>query len=129
MKLEAYKQAYEDPSGKASDIARYLGITGIAIIWLFREQGIEQQTIPNDLRWPALLIVAGLAADLFGYAVSAVIYWQYYRYKEKQNVDKNAPLDGPVAFTWFGWIPWFLKIGLIITAYILLFKFLWYKLG
>jgi len=49
MKLEDVRQAYEDLSGKASDIVRQLSLAGLALVWLFHAGSDKTLTLDKIL--------------------------------------------------------------------------------
>jgi hypothetical protein len=96
MKLKDALQNYYDFSGKTSDIARQMGLAGVAIIWLFKagpESSIAK--IPADLKIPLILIGVGLACDLIQYAASTAIWGFYHRHKEKNTGEDDVFTANP----------------------------------
>jgi hypothetical protein len=83
MKLKDCREAYESSSGKASDLVRYLGFAGIALIWVFKMDRGGVPVLSSELYLPAALIAAGLTADLLQYVAHGVTYWVVFRCKEK----------------------------------------------
>jgi thiamine transporter ThiT len=84
--VEGYWQDFYEFSGKASDINRQLAFAAIAVIWLFKTDTPNGQiTIPHDLIWPGILIVAALAADLLQYVAGSLIWGSYARYLERRH--------------------------------------------
>ena len=126
--LEKYRADYYFHSGKASDVARTLALSGLAVIWIFRETTDSGPSLPNAFFWPALLIVLSLAFDLLQYTVAAAIWGRFARQHEKlgkrptDEVTANRKLNWPALF--FFWS----KLGFVILAYVLLLKFLLRKL-
>jgi hypothetical protein len=83
--VESAREDYYYYTGKTSDIVRQLALAGVALIWLFRidrETGID--VVPSQLRVPAILIVACLAADLLQYVWGSAAWGIYSRIKELQ---------------------------------------------
>jgi hypothetical protein len=122
MKLEDARAAYQELSGKASEIARQLGFAGIAIIWLFRSDVAGISQVPKPLLWPGVLIVVALAFDLLQYAVGALIWGRVHRQREKAGeIGKDfvvpARVNWPALFFFWG------KLGCITVAYVLLILF------
>jgi hypothetical protein len=71
--VEGYLKDFYELSGKASDISRQLAFAAIAVVWLFKtDTPTGQITIPPDLIWPGILIVAALAADLLQYVAGSL---------------------------------------------------------
>jgi hypothetical protein len=126
--VEGYWQDFYEFSGKASDITRQLAFAAIAVIWLFKTDAPTGNiTIPPDLIWPGILIVAALAADLLQYVAGSLIWGLYARYLEREHiagVERHSKwLVRPI------WLFFVIKIVLVIWAYFLILLFLLRKLG
>jgi len=123
MKIGDYWATHYEFTGKTSDIARTLMLSGIAIIWVFATAEAGAVTVPRALIWPGLMILCGLVADLLQYAVSGVIWGVVARQLEKARVpateerDHSPWLSRPA--TAFYWV----KIVLVLIAYLLLARF------
>lgn len=129
MNLEDVKKVYRESSGQLSDIVRYLGFAGIALIWIFKRDVANDKVIPDDLRWPAILIVIGLTFDMLQYLSHAITYWIYFLIKENtKDITKETQFKSsrwlPIPF----WAIWFLKSISVITAYLLIIRFLYHQL-
>ncbi|WFU14415.1 hypothetical protein [Bradyrhizobium sp. CB3481] len=125
MKLQDYRETFYTFSGKASDLNRQLAFAGIAIIWLFKKEPLAGLTVPKELVLPGLLIVASLIADMLQYCIASVLWRVFYRSKENLNVSEDKDIKHGVWWERPIWIAFWLKIALIITAYIFLMRFLW----
>lgn len=128
LKLESCKETYEELSKSTSDITRYLGFAGIAVIWIFKKDIGGNNALPTELQWPAFLIVAGLTIDLIQYFLQSLIYYTMFRNMEKKNLSEaHQSTKIPNAFWWI----WVLKVVTICVAYgfllSFLFKELWQK--
>jgi hypothetical protein len=128
MRVEEYWKAFNEFSGKASDITRQLAFAAIAVIWLFKTDAPTGNiTIPPDLIWPGILIVAALAADLLHYVAASLIWGGYALYLESKHipgVERHSNLLVlPIRALFV------IKIALVIWAYILILLFLIRKLG
>jgi hypothetical protein len=126
--VEDYRKTSYEFSGKASDASRQLAFAAIAVIWLFKtDTPAGQLTIPHELIFPGILIVAALAADLFQYTLASFIWRFYYLYLERKHlgeVERHSKwLERPI----FGLFV--IKIALVMWAYILILLFLIRKLG
>jgi hypothetical protein len=126
--VEDYRKDFYEFSAKASDITRQLAFAAIAVIWLFKTDTTTGQiTIPPDLIWPGILIVAALAADLLQYVAASLIWGGYAYYLERKDI--------PGVERHSNWLPlpmWALfviKIVLVICAYFLILLFLLRKLS
>jgi hypothetical protein len=126
MKLADARGFYDDYSRKASDIARQLGFVGVAIIWLFRNEGTPGRIIlPEALLFPAFLIVVSLTLDLFQNVVAAFVWGIYGRWKELSGIgeqDFEAPrqINWPTIFFFVAKFPplalGYVKIGAFLYS-------------
>ncbi len=124
LKRQDVKDAYEDPSKRASEILRYLGLAGVAIIWMFRVEDDGVKTIPHQLSWPLFLIVSGLLLDFFQYAfLTCVYHWSFVR------ADRSVEnISVPEWYAKVGWATWYLKIISVLVGYGFLIVYLSSKL-
>jgi len=96
--LATYQQRYYAATGMVSTQVRALALAGLALIWLFRLGEGETGTIRPELRWPTLLLVATLAADLLHY-IWRSIAWGYYQYAlEQYEHTQEDPAYAPPRF-------------------------------
>lgn len=118
MKLSEYKKAYEEFSGRLSDVARQLAFAGIALIWLFKVDTKPVPRIPPDLLPPTALLAMGLCCDLLQYILGTVIWQRFHRKHEKLR--KSIANDDTLEAPWYYPIPiriaFLLKIGCIVTG-------------
>lgn len=127
MNLEECRNAYYDYSRKASEIVRYLGFAGIALIWVFRSENSGAITVPVKLLFPSILLIIGLTLDLL-HAVTGTITWGIYnRYKEHSGTKETDKFKAPVRINWGTLFFFWTKIIVIIWAYVLLINFLFYR--
>ncbi len=124
MKLQQYREAYYEHSGKASDSARNLAFAGIAIVWLFRAGSGLDSPLPNPLLLPILLFAATLALDLLHYLVASVTWSVFCRIKEKKEIPEEAELDAPPQLNWAPLFLFYLKIASVMSGYALMIHFL-----
>lgn len=117
MTLGDAKSAYEELSGKASDIVRQLSFGGIALIWLFRLGTEKQFTLDQTMLRAALFIILALFFDFLQYLTSALIWFLYFRRKEKQDIPKTENFEAPEQLNWAGWTFFCLKAAMILVAY------------
>lgn len=126
MKLSEIRTAYEELSGKLSDINRQLCFSGFAVIWIFNKSSTSL-SFPDELYMPSFLICLSLLLDVLQYVISTLCWYLYYLCK-RHKLDKNdseIEVDEP---EWFNIIPWLLfigKIALLIAAYFLIGKYLY----
>lgn len=125
LKLEVCKKSYEELSKTTSDITRYLGFVGIAIIWIFKIDVGGNNVLPIELRIPAFLIVLGLTIDLVQYFTQSLVYYFMFRDMEENGlIEKHQSPKIPNAFWWL----WFIKVIIVVVAYCFLFYFLFKNL-
>jgi len=129
MNLTDVRAAYYEFSGKTSDIARTLSLTGLAVIWIFKSDATDGPHVPNVLITPAFLLVLALILDFLHYVVATVVWGSYARYKERRNTAEDAAFTAPA---WFNWPTTFflfpLKVIAVWSGYTLLLQFLWQRL-
>jgi hypothetical protein len=139
MTLDALKDAYEGGTGTASENGRKLAYVGFAVIWIFKltlPNGDPQ--IPRALWLPAVFLAVALLLDLFQYLLTGVVYFAYFRRKEKEfsELHKQDPslakdtwtFTGSTRATWPGWTVFFLKQIALAVGWALLVVFLTQRL-
>jgi hypothetical protein len=117
MTLEDARNAYEVLSGKASDIMRQLGLGGIALIWLFRMDTPKGPTLDKRLLWAAIFILSAITLDFLQYAVGALIWFGYFRRKEKEGTGPDTQFEAPPALNWPTWGLFGLKAVTLLIGY------------
>lgn len=128
MKLSEIRTAYEDLSGKLSDINRQLCFAGFAVIWIFNKSK-ENIAVPEDLYLPALLLCGSIFFDILQYTFSSLSWYGYYLYKKNKNInDDDNIVAEPEKLNVLPWIFFICKIVLLIWAYIEIGIFLISKL-
>ena len=127
MRLEDLRENYQYHSKRASDIVRYLGFAGIALIWALRATLDGQPpTFPLGLILPGFLIILGLAFDLLHYVVATLVWGIYHRCKEKERgVTKQSEFNAPRLINLPANIFFWGKILAMVIAYCLLLVFLY----
>lgn len=128
MKLtDAYKR-YEDRSRTAGDVARKLAFAGIAIVWIFSggtPANARVIRIPHDLRWPAVLLTAGLAFDLLQYIWASFAWGFYHRYKEhKLGRGSEVDFGAPRPINYLTLIFFWAKLASVMAAYAIMVDYL-----
>ena len=124
MKLSEIREAYEDLSGKLSDINRQLCFAGFAIIWIFNKS-IGDFSVPQDLYLPAFLLCSALFVDLLQYIVSSASWYIYYlRKRNSHNGDDSIDVDEPEKLNIIPWLLFFIKIILLVVGYVFIGLFL-----
>ncbi len=127
MNIKKYWETYNYYSGKTSEIVRGLGFAGIALVWLFRLEGVNGSSIPRELILPAIYLILGLALDLFHYAISSIVWGIYARFKEQEGLKISKKLKVPIWINWPGLLFFVSKIMSIVFAYCFLLNFLFHK--
>ncbi|MEA5080027.1 MAG: hypothetical protein VB024_00200 [Dysgonamonadaceae bacterium] len=128
MKLSDYKETYEYFSGKVSDIARSLSFMGFGFVWLLIGglDGFTKEKIPALLMWVLGLLVVYLILDLIHYIYQTIVWYCHFKKLEKDhgpNTTKNDLL-GPESYNICGWHIFGFKIFTLITAYVVLLKYI-----
>jgi hypothetical protein len=80
----------------------------------------EKPIIPCILRWAGVLLVGGLALDFLQYIVGTIVWYIYYRFKERRNTPKDEEFLAPVWINYPADTCFALKQIAILVAYILL---------
>ena len=146
IKLKDVKEAYEELSGKASEVVRQLAFAGIGVVWIFNrsnDTGALNNSccrnvsnlvgecndigfdIPEGLMSALFLLCLAVAIDLLQYTVSTGIWYVIYLIHHKKNVDdETKELPDPEYTNILPWLLWLSKIALTIWAYVLIAKFL-----
>jgi hypothetical protein len=117
MQLSDARSAYEALSGKASDIVRQLSLAGIALVWLFRAGSDRAPVIDQSLLQAALFIFLALFFDFLQYLVGTVIWFLYFRHKEKSGTSEQDEFLAPEQLAWPTWALFYLKSAMMIVAY------------
>lgn len=128
MKLENAREAYYEYTRKTSEIIRYLGLAGIALVWIFRVESASVISVPRFLIFPTILLVLGLALDLLQYIIGSIMWGVYGRIKEKSGIGVNEEFEAPRQINWAGNTLFWLKIVPVVWAYLLILKFFYNKL-
>jgi len=124
MKLKDARDAYDFYTGKTSDIIRYLGLAGIGIIWIFRVEGTDKISLPQNLLFPIVLLIIGLGFDLLQYLTASVVWGAYHRHKEKSDTKEDEEFKAPRQINWLTDTFFVLKIIPIVWAYVLILRYL-----
>lgn len=126
MDLKECRDTYYADTAKVSELIRYLGFSGIALIWLFRIQSDDVLIVPPDLLAPSFLLVLGLVLD-FLHALSRAITWGVFSwYKEKFcKVKENDKFKAPNWINYPALFLFYAKILSIVSAYIFILSYLY----
>ena len=124
MKLERMLGAYDDASGKVSDLTRQLCFAAIAVVWIFKKENNGSYQINPLLLWVAITSVAALSADFLQYIYCTLLFGIVHRHNEKQKKDKEHEFRFPPKFNWPTLAFFWLKVSLAISAYAILLTYL-----
>jgi hypothetical protein len=126
MKLSDAREAYESLSGKVSDIVRQLSLAGIGLVWVFKPEASNSQALNPLLFKAALFIFLALLLDFLQYLVGTIIWFAFFRRKEKQGKKEKDEFLAPAKLTWPTWIFFYLKSAMMLMAYgCYIIPFLW----
>jgi len=114
----------------ASDIARTLCLSGLAVVWIFRIPSPTGSALPPVLIWVSALIVTALFLDLIQYVVGATRTGRVARTRELELKDADQPRDTSSSYPedHAGLMNriWGVKIAIVLIAWvILIFHILW----
>lgn len=124
MQLTESRAAYQEFSAKASELSRKLSFSAIAIIWVFKQGAGNELAIPAELFGPALFTVLSLAFDLLQYAIAAVLWGAFSRYKEIALRGRNVAFRAPAWINYPVIACFYAKLAANTVAYVLLLLFL-----
>ncbi|WP_300495235.1 hypothetical protein [Marinobacter sp.] len=124
MNLSGYRETYYGFSGSASAVTRQAAFAGIALVWIFNSKADETITLPQELLWPTLFLVACLACDLLQYIYSAAIWGFYHRHLEKSGVKEDEEITAPKYFNWPGIGLFWSKHAFVLLGYYGLLSYL-----
>lgn len=129
MTLATARQAYQELSAKASEIARQLAFAAIALVWLFKESQPDGGIfVPRELVAPVVLALVALGADLLQYLVAALSWGAYARLQERRGVGEEQKFDAPAAINRVPLLLFFVKQAAVVVAYVMLFRELAHRL-
>jgi hypothetical protein len=123
MKLVDAREKYYYYTEKLSDICRYLGLAGIGIVWLFRVEAGGKLSLPRELIWPTILLIAGLGLDLLHYIAGSLVWGIFHRQKEKK-IGEDKEFKAPKEINWLTLFFFWAKIFPIVGAYYLILAYL-----
>jgi len=128
MKLSDIRLAYEEISGKLSNVNRQLTFAGIAVIWIFRITNNGKTIIPEGLIYPTLLFVVSFLLDILQSLSQSLFWYGYYLYKRRQDSNEDRVINEPEWPSFFFWALLVLKVLALIAAYFALGLYLWKEL-
>lgn len=119
MALDDYKKDSYEFSNLTSNLVRQFSFAGIAIVWLFKFEKVEQHLIPSELIKPLLFFVFTLAFDLLQYLIPTIIWTLFFLYHEKKNGgNTNINIKASRYLSLPGWICFTTKIISLTIGYI-----------
>ena len=124
MKLADCRAAYQELSGKASELSRTLSLSGIAIIWVLKSDTVDGPKIPTELFTPGLFLVLSLALDLLHYVTGALAWGAIGRIKELRGTTEDEDFLAPRWANWPGNLMFCAKLISVGVAYYFLLLFL-----
>lgn len=128
--LKSYREDFESITKNLSDIFRNLSFAGIGIIWIFKNNSLNNKIIPESLYLPLVLLIVALAFDFTQYLWKGINYYIFYKRREylysKDRLPKEKVEDAEIRnFVSIGtWIFFVLKIGFMIAAFVKIFCFI-----
>lgn len=124
LKLSEAREAYEDASGKLSDINRQLCFAGFGIIWLYNMSGDGIQ-IPKNLFLPGLLLIISLVLDVLQYVYTSLCWHIYYdKHTSPEKDEEEIPFKEPRLINVPSWSLFWAKVGVMLSGYVFIGKFL-----
>lgn len=111
-------------SARASEIARTLCLSGLAVVWIFRTPTPSGSTLTPALLWASGLIVTALFLDLLQYVVGSDRSARIARRRERELKAAKKPANTPVFYPRRHAAPmralWWAKIVIVLVAWTLL---------
>lgn len=124
MKIEDYKNDYEYYSGKLSEITRHLSFMGFGVVWILIGglDSFSQGFIPILLKWVLGLLVFFQLLDILHYLYQTITWFKYFRKLEKEcgPTCKKDDFTAPEKYANRAWYIYWMKIAIVIAAFILL---------
>lgn len=124
MKLKEARDHYYFFSGKTSDLVRQLGLGGIAIVWIFKQDVSGGPKIPDELVLPLTSIVIALGIDFLQYAIATVLWGNLQWRKGRAGVGEEVGIDAHPAINWPTIFCFSVKTVAIIIGYCYLLIYL-----
>jgi hypothetical protein len=124
MTLREIRNDYYGYTRQTSEIARYLALAGIGVIWIFRVQAGDKIALPRELVLPTALLIIGLALDLLQYVVASLIWGIYGRLKEKAGIKNDEEFKAPRQLNWPTIFFFWAKLVPVTLAYYFILAFL-----
>lgn len=130
MKKKDSQEYYNYNTGKVSDIARQLGLAGIALIWIFKAGtgpgGVGK--IPEALQLPLFLIVLGLSFDFLQYLAASLFWGLYNTWGRPKKAKPDDEFEAPSQINWPAIFFYWGKVVAIGAAYYFLLGFVYHEI-
>ena len=123
QKFKDYRADFYALSGKASDISRQLAFAGIAVVWIFKQQGNSVVSVPEGLLVPALLFVIALALDLLQYVVASITWGRFLILAERTDPEDDKVLEASSYANVPANILFMFKIASVLLGYFLVIRY------
>jgi len=123
MKIQDYRNTYQEFSGIASNISRQLAYIGIALIWIFKVSKDNTHSLPEALFIPVTILICALIVDLLQYIIASLIWYLFYRYHEIKNTSEETDIESSEKFVYIINVFFIVKIILVFIAYYYLFNY------
>ena len=116
-KLQDYRVAFYEFTGKVSDNVRALALASVAIVWVFKIQDDKTLSIPDDLQMALFMSVAALGFDFLQYLVNSFIWYCFYRSKEIEGCPEEKEVYSNEWWNVPGYLFFLLKIICLFISY------------
>lgn len=123
MDISAAREFYFDYTGKLNDRVRTLAMSGIGIIWVFKQTTGTGTWMPHALFGPGFLLVAALGLDVFQQAYGALA-WGWLARKSLNELPPTTQIDVPRWINWPTTLMFYSKALLVAVGYVLLLFYL-----
>ncbi|MCZ6755846.1 MAG: hypothetical protein O7E49_11085 [Gemmatimonadetes bacterium] len=117
--------AYEDYSRLTSANVRQLSFAALAVVWLFRPEGMPGGVLlPRALLLAAILSICALTCDFLQYVYGTIAWGTLHRSKEKNKVSATEEFEAPHQINWPTNTFFAAKAVFVASAYVVLLKHL-----
>lgn len=127
MTFDDWRKEADFFTGKLSDITRYLAFSGIAVVWIFRSQDLNN-LIPEDLEPVLFWLVLALIFDIVQYLYGSLVWSIYIRKHEYLKTKNDKQIEPHIMWKLITFIPFLAKVYALIHGYLILLCFLYNRL-
>lgn len=120
----AWREDAQYFSETASKVNRSLALGGVAVIWIFHQDNPQTgPALDPVFIWPLIILTSSLLFDLLHYVVGAEV-WQSFviHHEDTTSPDEHDKIDAPASKRRFVSFFFYIKITLMVIAYILLIR-------